>query len=509
MGCRSDAKVRLGAWSWDVATGEEFRVGAGLAEPYHITWCAVEYFESSGAILRMLLHHSSPNIPHLGRTIIHHAILCGNPRAIEVVLSCGADTEFPIQTSQNADIRPIHLAARLGSATVLRLLIKAGCNLNSRTGNGETGIMICARHKQEECLKLLASAGANFGLCNVSGQSAMLIAGSARWSPAFQKAVLEVIRAGKTAWSSNPEVFSSLLFVTRANDVEALTELIKHQDLNLDERDEAGFSAAMAAAAGGNVEIFRLLVNAGADVEAQNNYGETAISLAKANQKRDAFAEILSAHAYTIKSVGSSALHRAARLGNIDMAQELVNNGVDVNLLDSDGNSPLMVAARSGDGSMCEVLISLGAKCDIKNSRHETALSLARKGKDGDEAERVILDELARGLVNRGSRVKKHTKGGKGIPHVKMLRMVEGIGVLSWGKSSRRNVICRGAEVGPSSTFRWNRRRKSDADDPGLFRVMTSKNQEFHFSCLGGTEMAKLWVRGIRLVTREAIFGIR
>ncbi|GLT54707.1 hypothetical protein SLA2020_278860 [Shorea laevis] len=44
-GARTDIKVKLGAWSWDMATGEEFRVGAGLAEPYAITWCAVEYLK--------------------------------------------------------------------------------------------------------------------------------------------------------------------------------------------------------------------------------------------------------------------------------------------------------------------------------------------------------------------------------------------------------------------------------------------------------------------------------
>ncbi|KAK4423933.1 Ankyrin repeat and SAM domain-containing protein 6 [Sesamum alatum] len=510
FGCRTDTKARLGAWSWDVTTGEEFRVGAGLAEPYRVTWCAVEYFEASGVILRMLLKHLSPNIPHLGRAIIHHAILCGNARAFEVLLSCGADIEFPVETTKQIDLRPIHLAARLGLPTILRLLINAGCNLNSRTGSGETALMICARHKQEECLKLLASAGADFGLTNMSGQCAMSIAGSMRWTLGFQQAVVDVIRAGKIAQSSNAEVFSSLLFVTRANDVEALKKLLEKPDLNLNEKDESGFSAVMVAAAGGHVEPFRLLVNAGADVDTCNKYGETALSLAEANENRDSFAKVLSAYAYAKGKSNSnrlSALHHAARLGNHDLVRELTNEGCDVNILDSDGYTPLMLAARSGDGSMCELLISCGAKCDIENARHETALSLASKSKDGSDAERVILDELARRLVLSGDHVKKHTKAGRGSPHVKVLKMVEAAGLLRWGKSTKRNVICRGAEVGPSSAFRWNRRKKSDADDPGVFRVVTTKNKEIHFSCRGGTEIAELWVRGIRLVTREAIFG--
>ncbi|KDO81968.1 hypothetical protein CISIN_1g0357051mg, partial [Citrus sinensis] len=76
-----------------------------------------------------------------------------------------------------------------------------------------------------------------------------------------------------------------------------------------------------------------------------------------------------------------------------------------------------------------------------------------------------------------------------------------------WGKSRKRNVVCRAAEVGPSDTFRWNRRRKFDVEEPGMFHVVTTQNKEVHFVCQGGLEMADLWVRGIRLVTGQAIFG--
>ncbi|CAL5421156.1 unnamed protein product [Camellia sinensis] len=85
--------------------------------------------------------------------------------------------------------------------------------------------------------------------------------------------------------------------------------------------------------------------------------------------------------------------------------------------------------------------------------------------------------------------------------------MVRVSGLLSWGKSSKRNVICKGAEVGPSSTFWWNRCKTFDGGEPGVFRVVITKNKEVHFVCDGGIEMAKLWVRGTELVTREAIFG--
>ncbi|CAD6260445.1 unnamed protein product [Miscanthus lutarioriparius] len=118
------------------------------------------------------------------------------------------------------------------------------------------------------------------------------------------------------------------------------------------------------------------------------------------------------------------------------------------------------------------------------------------------------MDELGRQAVLQCAHVRKHTKGGRGRPHDKSLRMVAAAGVLRWGGSSRRNVICREAEVGGSSAFQRHRQRKGDAYEPGLFHVVTTTGREVHFVCQGGEETAELWVRGIRAVTRAA-FGKR
>ncbi|KAH7515526.1 uncharacterized protein LOC107428353 isoform X2 [Ziziphus jujuba] len=510
-GVRTDIKVKLGAWSWEMDTGEDFRVGAGLAEAYCVTWCAVEYFEASGGILRMLLQYISPNIPHFGRTLIHHAIICNNARAVDVLLNCGADVEVPIKTTSKMELlRPIHLAAKLGLGKILQLLVNSGCNVDSRTGYGETALMICARHKHEECLRILASAGADFGLVNPAGQCARSIAEAARWSLGFQQAVVDVIQEGKVVKSSNKSMFSPLMFVTRANEIEAMKKLVERAQIDLDEQDENGFTAAMVAAAGGHLEAFKLLVNAGANVKLHNKYDQTAMKLSEVNQNGDEFEKVMLEHALETRynsSLRFFTLHRAARRGEVDSVKRLLGGVCDVNALDSDGYTALMLAASGGHAEVCELLISFGASCEIVNARQETALSLARKNGIGNNAEQVILDERARKLVVGGARVKKHTKCGKGAPHSKTLRMVVAAGVLRWGKSSKRNVICKAADIGPSDKFRWNRRRKFDTDEPGLFHVVTTKNKDMHFVCEGGVEMAQMWVRGIKIVTRDAIFG--
>ncbi|KAM0962109.1 hypothetical protein ACFX13_021708 [Malus domestica] len=67
------------------------------------------------------------------------------------------------------------------------------------------------------------------------------------------------------------------LLVTQANDVEASKKLIEGADVDLNEQDEKGYSAAMISAEGGYLESFKLLINAGADINLQNKRGQTVL----------------------------------------------------------------------------------------------------------------------------------------------------------------------------------------------------------------------------------------
>ncbi|KAK9699248.1 hypothetical protein RND81_08G162700 [Saponaria officinalis] len=456
----------------------------------------------------MLLRKHSPNVTHQGRTLLHHAILCANLGAVNVLLDSGVDIEFPVKTSKTM-FRPLHMAARLGLHTILRSLVDAGCDINSRTNFGDTALMICAKYKHDECLKVLTEAGADFGLVNSGGFSVYTIACSNKWSSVFQQTVLQVIKAGKIPQSSNTANFSPVLFAAQAGDVEALKTVIAQPGINLNQADDIGFTPVLLTALKGHVECFRSLVYAKADVKVYTKSGDTVMSLAELSHKRDLFEKVLLEYALEMDSFdadGFYALHCAARKGDLIAARLLISKGYDVNTPDGDGYTPLMSAAREGHATVCKFLISQGACCDFKNSRGETAILLARSNTmKGRDAEYVILDELARKLALKGAWVMKHTRCGKGSPHAKMIQMeeIDGNWILRWGKSSRKNVVCKKAEVGPSENFRKNKRGKGDADEGGVFHVVTSKNKEVHFVSEGGCDAAKLWVRGIKLLTKD------
>ncbi|KAK1289523.1 hypothetical protein QJS10_CPB18g00468 [Acorus calamus] len=492
-GVRRDIKASLGAWSWDPTTAEEFRVGAGLAEPYGPAWCAVEYFESTGTILQSLLRDHPIDSLHLGRTLLHHAVLCENPHAIGILLESGADPERGL-----SGFRPVHLAARLGSSEVLQRLIKGGCDVNSMTDAGETALMLCARYGHGECLGILASTGADFGLKSLNGASVESIADLNQWSVGFKTTVLEAIRSGVIVCSSDATVFSPLAFVTKSGDNEALRSSIKWPGANLNERDKHGVTPLMIAVTEGHIEAFRTLIFAGADAKLANCSGETALSLAEQSHNRDGFEKAMLEFTLCDPSPPSftHALHHAAREGDADSIRLLATQKkYDVNAVDGEGRTPLMLAAREGHVEACGMLISLGARCD----RETVAVA---RGK----AREVVMDEVGRGLVVGGGRVRKYMKNGKGgRVHWKWMGMVVGKGVLRWGSGGRRNVVCEGGWVGGSEGFRKNRWRRGEEEE-GVFGVVTREGREVHFvSGDGRRETAEMWVRGIRVVTREAL----
>ena len=145
----------------------------------------------------------------------------------------------------------------------------------------------------------------------------------------------------------------------------------------------------------------------------------------------------------------------------------MVSADCAVNSLDEDGYTPLMLATREGHADACKILLLKGSDCCLVNHRGETALALARRNNLSRVAEGVILDHLSRNMVFAGEQHCKHTRKGKGAPHMKMVQMLK-LGLLTWGKSSRRNVICKEARVGPSVTFRKNG-YKGDADKRAIF----------------------------------------
>jgi len=69
-----------------------------------------------------------------------------------------------------------------------------------------------------------------------------------------------------------------------------------------------------------------------------------------------------------------TALMRAARLGELEFAAELIGAGASVNIRNADGNNALWFACFSGNEALVRLLIEAGADLDNQNDNGATAL---------------------------------------------------------------------------------------------------------------------------------------
>lgn len=138
---------------------------------------------------------------------------------------------------------PLVDAADQGIETLVAAHIKNGNNVNVRGDFGITPLMRAAYHNYTNIMEMLINMGADVNLADEGGATALHLA-------------------------------------ARQGNVEAVNLLIKY-DAVLDMADAEGWTPLMRATAGERKDVARVLIEAGADVETKNEWGESALILAE------------------------------------------------------------------------------------------------------------------------------------------------------------------------------------------------------------------------------------
>eukprot|EP00899_Mesostigma_viride_P003715 jgi/Mesvir1/13344/Mv24003-RA.1 len=137
------------------------------------------------------------------------------------------------------------------------------------------------------------------------------------------------------------------------------------QDLRgtMREHEERKGQKLIEAAEQGDLAVVRLLVEDGADVNAEDKEGSTALMAAARTGHVESFWLLLEngAHVNARNKHGSSPLMYAALNGHLDIARSLIENGADVNARNKNGWTPLMRAAYWGQLGVARLLTEKGA----------------------------------------------------------------------------------------------------------------------------------------------------
>ena len=111
---------------------------------------------------------------YLGRTPLFLSCLAVKPALCALMLAAGADTDKAM-TKRNPGAVPLYAAALKGAAPCVQLLCEASANVNARTSDGATPMLVACQEGRFESAMILSSYGAHretvFMRCLVPGTS--------------------------------------------------------------------------------------------------------------------------------------------------------------------------------------------------------------------------------------------------------------------------------------------------------------------------------------------------
>lgn len=108
-------------------------------------------------------------------------------------------------------------------------------------------------------------------------------------------------------------------------------------------------------------DIVEMLINAGADVNAKDSFGNTTLRIAAGSRNKDIAKLLIDAGADVNAKDSSGNTTLRIAVGDKDITKLLIDAGADVNAKDSSGNTALTIAAYAGSEDVVELLIKAGA----------------------------------------------------------------------------------------------------------------------------------------------------
>ena len=188
---------------------------------------------------------------------------------------------------------------------------------------------------------------------------------------------------------------SQLVSASQKGDAAKVKELLAASGTNVNEVDsETGRTALHWASRENRGEIVALLIEAKADVNAQDRTGKGPLTLAAETGSVDATKRLLDAGASVTArdQIGGTPLTWACGLGSADTVQLLLEKGADVSVVDVNGLTPLIWAAGIGKPETVAVILAKKPELNLKDGvTGDTALMRAVRSGKAESVKMLIV----------------------------------------------------------------------------------------------------------------------
>ncbi|KIA75892.1 hypothetical protein HK57_00297 [Aspergillus ustus] len=326
---------------------------------------------------RLLGHGADPVAKVLGTTALHEAIRANNTEAVELILAQNISV-FP---RDGSGIAPLILAASRGQHMIISLLRAAGASAGcTDPTEWRTAIHLAVANQNASGCRLLLETAAQVLGSNV-GELQHYIKHQLLPDTANKGciAVLKVLWDFYVAPESERQATASTLLLNAAyGDHVDTTQWLFSVGAKLAGPDNTTKTPLHIAAEDNSCELVRVLLELGADIEAQDHY-YTPLHEAICWGAIDAVRLLLDRGANPLAPLpfGQSALHLCAARNNAALVPVLCHAGVDVDATNDNGDTALHYAARSGDLNVVKALLVAGATFNTGTSPGSTTLPSA------------------------------------------------------------------------------------------------------------------------------------
>ncbi|XP_064815376.1 protein phosphatase 1 regulatory subunit 12C-like isoform X5 [Oncorhynchus masou masou] len=224
--------------------------------------CSAGDREEVAVLLRQGADINHANID--GLTALHQACIDENAEMVQFLVESGSD----VNRGDNEGWTPLHAAASCGFIQITKYLIEHGARVGAVNSEGELPLDVATEDAMERLLKgEIKKQGVDVDLARREEERVML---------ADANAVL----AGSGVLTPHPNTKATALHVAAAKGYIEVMKVLLQCGLDLDSGDVDGWTALHAAAHWGQQEVCSLLADNLCDMAALNNVGQTPLEVA-------------------------------------------------------------------------------------------------------------------------------------------------------------------------------------------------------------------------------------
>jgi ankyrin repeat protein len=303
-------------------------------------------------------------------------------------------------------------AAMKGDFTSVRALLGRKADVNAPLADGSTALHWAAHWDDVAAADVLIKAGANPAASSRLGATPMSVAAENGSAAMIARLLAAGVDANATFLADSE---TALMLAARAGSADGVT-LLLDAGANIEARDSLRETTALSwAAENRHPAVVALLLSRGADPKAAS---KVVIPKGRnANADADEI-DLSPLPANANAKGGLNALMVATREGSLDIMKMLLDGGADINQQAGNGSTALLVAVQNGNAATAKLLLERGADVNIANGKGWTPLFLAVKARTRERGtvpspviDPIAMMDVIKVIVDKGANVNAQLKG--------------------------------------------------------------------------------------------------